>query len=502
MMQSSVTPVNPICVRIISVLACWAEIIFFLFSINGCSNERNIVATIGGKKITLNEFRQAYLQVLKQPQYFDSPEMREKFLDELIDQYLFAEQARQKGREKNGRLQMRVQAYKDKCLRDAHYLYVIKPRITIDSSEVKKIYAFTRQKRKISHLFCPDSLTADSIYTLLKKGKNWNVLARELFADTGMARSGGDLGWVYWDQLEYDLAMTAFQLPLHVVSKPVRSTWGYHLLRVDDYELDLMMSEDDYTNHYVKTRELIEYKKGDKIAAAYISDMMKNIKIRIDPRLLQKVGAQLRTILIRPAKPFDQMSEQQLTVQEIKKVEDTIWNYRHNVLAIIDDQKMTIGDFAGMLNYIPYNVLRQSLKTTLDYAIRDFVLTTEAKKLQLDKKNHLVNIKTDLFATYQLQLDQRHDLIRAVSVSDQEIYSFYQKNHISLFKNSPMDSVREMIHQQILNEKQIALLADTLQSLKQRFPITRHMEVINTFYDKIEGKQTGDQLNVDLYLLQ
>ncbi len=136
------------------------------------------MATVGSHKITLDQYKEAYLQVLKQPRAYDSAEIREKFLDELIDQYLLAEQARKEGMADQERFQLRLEAYRDKCLRDAHYKYVIQPRISLDSTEIKEIYAFTRQKRKIRHLFYPDSTTAESIYNLLSKGGDWNFQAR------------------------------------------------------------------------------------------------------------------------------------------------------------------------------------------------------------------------------------------------------------------------------------------------------------------------------------
>ncbi len=467
----------------ISILLCGIGIVL----ISGCSGDQNTVATVGSHKITLDQFREAYLLVLKQSRFYNSPEIREKFLDELIDQYLLAEQARKKGMADQERFKLRLEAYRDKCLRDAHYKYVIQPRISIDSAEIKEIYAFTRQKRKISHLFYTDSITADSIYTLLNHGGDWNFQARQTFEDTTLAANGGDLGWVNWDQLEYGMAMAAFQLPLHQISRPVHSTRGYHLLRVDDFEIDPLISEDDFLSHYAKTRSLVENKKGEKIAYDYITALMKNVKIRIDPQRLQQVGEQLRLILTREPKSFDQMNEQQLTPQELKKVEDNTWDYRNEVLATIDGQNLTIARFAGMLNYIPYQAIHQSLKTTLDYAIRDFVLTEEARKMELEQIDPQVKIKTDLFTSYILQAEYKSDLLRNVTVTDQDIDAYAQKNQITTSGNTPKPDLRASIGQMILNQKKIALLNDTLQDLRQNQSITKHVQVIHDYYNKLSS---------------
>ena len=453
--------------------------------ISSCSGDQSTVATVGGHKITLDQYKEAYLQVLKQPRAYDSPEIREKFLDELIDQYLLAEQARKKGVADQERFKLRLEAYRDKCLRDAHYKYVIQPQISLDSAEIKEIYAFTRQKRKIRHLFYPDSTTADSIYHLLNQGGDWNFQARQTFGDSALAESGGDLGWVYWDQMEYDLAMTVFRLPLHQISKPVHSTWGYHLLCMDNFEVDPLISQDDYLSHYAKTQQMVESKKGEKIAYDYITALMKDVKIQINPQRLQQVGEQLRLILTRAPKAFDQMNEQQLTTQELKRIEDNIWDYRNEVLATIDGQNLTMAGFAGLLNYIPYQAMQRSLKTTLDYAIRDFVLTEEARKMRLDQKDPQVKIKTDLFASYSLQSDYRSDLLRTVTVTDQDIDAYMQKNQVAISGNPPGQDLRAMIGQMILNQKKIALLNETLQYLRQSQSITKHVQVIHDYYNRL-----------------
>ncbi len=279
--------------------------------------------------------------------------------------------------------------------------------------------------------------------------------------------------------------MTAFRLPLHQISKPVHSTWGYHLLCVDNFEIDPLISQDDYLSHYAKTQQMVEYKKGEKIAYDYITTLMKNVKIQINPQRLQQVGEQLRLILTREPKAFDQMNEQQLTAQELKKVEDNIWDYRNEVLATIDGQDLTMARFAGMLNYIPYQAMQRSLKTTLDYAMRDFVLTEEARKMQLDRKDPQVKIKTDLFASYNLQSDYKSDLLRNVTVTDQDINAYVQKNQVATSVNPPGQDLRATIGQMILNQKKIALLNDTLQDLRQSQAITKHIQVIHEYYDRL-----------------
>ena len=127
--------------------------LFLLLFTSHCTNDTKIIARIGGQQITLEEFKTAYLELIKQSNKFDSPVLREKFLDELINRKLLAKQAREDGLSESEKYISKVEGYKNKQLRDAHFKYVIEPKIKIDSNEVRQAYAFTQQRRKIKHLF-------------------------------------------------------------------------------------------------------------------------------------------------------------------------------------------------------------------------------------------------------------------------------------------------------------------------------------------------------------
>ena len=72
----------------------------------------------------------------------------------------------------------------------------------------------------------------NNIYQQLKSGKDFALMAKQYSVDSSTAVKGGDLGWVTADELvpQFSKAMNA--LPLHTVSKPVKSPFGWHLIEV------------------------------------------------------------------------------------------------------------------------------------------------------------------------------------------------------------------------------------------------------------------------------
>ncbi|MCK5076292.1 MAG: peptidylprolyl isomerase [Calditrichia bacterium] len=463
--------------RIIFILS-----VLLIFS---CSKKKKIVAEFGKHIITLEEFRSAYLKALKKPDVFVSKKLRERFLNELINRRLFAEYAEQQGLMENEKFRLNVDAYRDKCLRDAHFKGVITPQIKIDSNEIAEVYAYSKQQRKIKHLFSETQTGADSLYNLLNKGVDWNILAQKCFTDEKLVVSGGDLDWVYWDQLEYDMAMTTFRLKPYKYSKPVKSTYGYHIIKMDNFRMNLMVSEHEEKMHRETTRFMLEQKIGDKIALEYISKKMKNVSIRVVPEMMKIVGDNLKKNIRRQPSQFDCMNEMQLTDKELQVMEQSLWNYRDEALLIIDGKPMTVGEFIYATNYIPYEALYKSFKTALDYVIRDRVISTEAKKMQLEKKYDFVNIETRLYEEYILHLNIKREIATSIKVNKEDIELEYKKRKSSQFKNLPLDSVKVYLQKQILNQKKINSISDFSKKLKDGIFVNKNLNLIHNYYDKI-----------------
>ncbi|MBN1406629.1 MAG: peptidylprolyl isomerase, partial [Calditrichaceae bacterium] len=447
-----------------------------------CDKKETIVAEFGPHTITLSEFRLAYLQLLKQPDVFDSPSLREHYLDELIDRRLTAAWS-DVHEPVDEKVLLRINAYHDKCLRDAHYKSVIAPQVTVDSQLVKKVYAFTTQRRKLKHLFAENNEQAERLYQRLQNGEDWDKLAEEVYTDDIMKNNSGELGWVHWDQLEFDMAMAAFTQPHKTFTKPVKSSYGWHILYIDNYEINPLLSEDDFNLHQNDIRLLVTQRLGDRIASDYINKMMTGIDIKVRPDIMKKVGQHLEQTLTRKPNVFDKMENFQLTEQEQRKIEGDLWQYRNEAIVIIGDNEMTVSWLMGSLAYIPYEALYKSFKTTLDFAIRDFVITKEARQMQLDGKFSEVNERTGIFAEYSKQIMVRRKLVKNTRLSDDEIYNYYEANRDELFKSVSFEETKEQIKQILLAKKQRENVSKFIQNLRQQNPIKKNIQSIHDYYN-------------------
>lgn len=72
----------------------------------------------------------------------------------------------------------------------------------------------------------------NNIYEQLKSGKDFALMAKQYSLDTASAVKGGDLGWVSSEELVPSFAEAMNALPINVISKPVKSPYGWHLIQV------------------------------------------------------------------------------------------------------------------------------------------------------------------------------------------------------------------------------------------------------------------------------
>jgi peptidyl-prolyl cis-trans isomerase C len=68
----------------------------------------------------------------------------------------------------------------------------------------------------------------------LKKGEDFATLAKELTEDPSGKQDGGDLGYFTKEQMVPEFAEVAFKLDKGAISDPVKTQFGWHVLKVED----------------------------------------------------------------------------------------------------------------------------------------------------------------------------------------------------------------------------------------------------------------------------
>ncbi len=93
-----------------------------------------------------------------------------------------------------------------------------------------------QKKVRASHILVATKEEADAIEADLKAGKDFAELAKAKSTDTGSAVNGGDLDYFGTGSMVPEFEAAAFKLKVGEVSEPVKSDFGYHIIKVTDIQ--------------------------------------------------------------------------------------------------------------------------------------------------------------------------------------------------------------------------------------------------------------------------
>ncbi len=86
-------------------------------------------------------------------------------------------------------------------------------------------------KIKCSHILIKKQSEALAILERLKQGEKFGKLATEISIDSGSAKRDGSLGYFGRGAMVKPFEEAAFKLQIGQVSEPIKSEFGYHIIK-------------------------------------------------------------------------------------------------------------------------------------------------------------------------------------------------------------------------------------------------------------------------------
>jgi len=86
-------------------------------------------------------------------------------------------------------------------------------------------------KIKCSHILIAKQSEALTILDRIKNGEKFGKLARDNSIDSGSAKRDGNLGYFTKGKMVKTFEETAFKLQIGQVSEPVKTEYGYHIIK-------------------------------------------------------------------------------------------------------------------------------------------------------------------------------------------------------------------------------------------------------------------------------
>ncbi len=169
-------------------------------------------------------------------------------------------------------------ADKSKHLENGLYIEsLIKKNVT--EASVKEAYEHlvketsTKEEVKAQHILVETEEEAKSIEGKLAKGESFETLAKEYSKD-GSKNNGGDLGYFAKGAMVKSFEDAAFALKIGQVSAPVKSDFGWHIIKLNDRRKATPPT-------FEEAKANIENGLAKKFIDAYIEKLLKDAKFEL-----------------------------------------------------------------------------------------------------------------------------------------------------------------------------------------------------------------------------
>ncbi len=201
------------------------------------TGEDKTVATVNGYEIKASEVRMAFDDVIGQLPNIPR-KLRYPFVVEfLIERHLLAQLANKEGVGDSDDYKRRLAAYQAKALRDSYLAQKIGPAVS--EAEIKIVYdeeskrLEETERVRARHILVASEKEAGDIEARIAKGEKFEDLAKQYSLD-GSKDYGGDLGYFTAPEMVPQFSAAAFAMQKGETSKPVKTDFGWHIIRIED----------------------------------------------------------------------------------------------------------------------------------------------------------------------------------------------------------------------------------------------------------------------------
>ncbi|MFG1421208.1 peptidylprolyl isomerase [Roseixanthobacter liquoris] len=195
-----------------------------------------IVATVNGTPIRASEVAIAEEDIGPGLPQVQGEARREYVLSFLTDMTLLAKAAEAQKLDQTADFKMRMDYSRTKALMEALMSAEAKKAVTEEAKKAtyEEFVKATKPETEVRarHILVDTEAKAKEIAAKAKAGEDFAKLAKENSKDS--AEDGGDLGYFTKEQMVPEFAEAAFKLEKGQISDPVKSQFGWHVIKLED----------------------------------------------------------------------------------------------------------------------------------------------------------------------------------------------------------------------------------------------------------------------------
>jgi len=251
------------------------------------------VAQIGDEKITEKDVEEIISQIPAQyrSKYLSSKGRRE-IINGLVEMKMLAWEARRRGIDKQEDVQLKIGLIIDQTLAK-EMESSLKKSVKLSDADIERYYRehldkyVTAERVRARHILVEKQDLAAKLLGQIRSGADFQELAKKN-STCPSAEKGGDLGWFGRGKMDPAFEKAAFALKKGGISDVVKSSFGYHIIRLEDRREPKSKTLDQVRK---SIERVLQKKEIEKRLADLKEDIRKQANVSVDDGYFKRFEA-------------------------------------------------------------------------------------------------------------------------------------------------------------------------------------------------------------------
>jgi hypothetical protein len=468
------------------------------------STEQKIVAKVGDRVITADEFRYSYEFGPGALKKGDDP--RRIYLEYMIKELLLANEGYRLGLNNSPYVKKRMKTRRNHDLLEAFYIHHIHSRVKIPEDKIQD--AIKKSTVNFRMITWPTSTLeeAEAVQSEANKSSLEDYIEKQLAKQEVKLSSKEfyETDWMDYLEIPPEIFNKIKNLEVGKTSDPFPLGNGYAVAQILDINLHgITVSQLKYGARRKNIERRLYNIQSDSVMRAFMDSVLTPMDVRVKGHIVEELSYPLY-------KWFqDGLPKNRTVFIKVDNPADTAETYIKDINKILDRTLVTYkGDEKSVRNYLEYmDYYRRSLKESKSFDDFKSRLITEIGRMIMDETfikiaeedgyADSVDVEQDLKIweqkwTYDIFRDE---VVKGLEVTDLEMHDYF-KNRYQELGIADVDTTRfykyeNAVFNAVLYEKHMERIQDKLDELREDYPVTINEDVLAKI-DLTESKKSNE----------
>ena len=224
-------------------------------------NNNKLLAEVNGKKIYRNDVI-SFMQNIEGGERFQNEEGIKVLTDEMVNQEILLADAYKNKLDDDEEFKSELNLVKDNMMKN-YAMHKIFESVNPTEEDLKEYYEENKEvitpnkTYTASHILLDDKDKANEVYKEINEGLDFKEAARKYSKDPSAA-SGGSLGTFPKGVMVKEFQDGLDSLEVGEISKPVKSKFGYHLIKLEDINNEEAKAFDEVKDQVYQTYLMVK----------------------------------------------------------------------------------------------------------------------------------------------------------------------------------------------------------------------------------------------------